>query len=433
MRITMICIGSMGDVRPYIVLGRELKARGHEISICAFTDFRATTEGEGMRFCPVFGDVRSFMSRIMKPGTNGVNYLRQLRNGLLEILDPFLHDIEAGCDGAEAIIGTYFGMVFQSIAEVRHLPFIQTHYFPMDPNPSTPIASAPGQHAGRAWRMASYPLAYLLISTMERYYLADWRKAHGMNPRKLERKPSYELNGHVVPVLYAMSPLLMTRPATWGANIHMTGFWLDSQPFTYSPEPELQSFLNDGEPPIYIGFGSMTSGDMGATLGIVLDALRQTGIRAILSTGWGGVEVPSRPNLYVAGFVPHDWLFAHVSAVVHHGGAGTTAAGILAGKPTLIIPFGGDQPFWGQRVQLLGLGPKPLPREKLTVRKLCLALRRLTSEKRYSVAARELGERMRKEDGAITAANIVEHELRKWLREEGQTPDIVPPAEELKP
>ncbi|MEG2251942.1 MAG: hypothetical protein RSC98_02780, partial [Clostridia bacterium] len=112
---------------------------------------------------------------------------------------------------------------------------------------------------------------------------------------------------------------------------------------------------------------------------------------------------------------------------------GTTAAGILAGKPTLIIPFGGDQPFWGQRVQLLGLGPKPLPREKLTVRKLCLALRRLTSEKRYSVAARELGERMRKEDGAITAANIVEHELRKWLREEGQTPDIVPPAEELKP
>lgn len=130
--------------------------------------------------------------------------------------------------------------------------------------------------------------------------------------------------------------------------------------------------------------------------------------------------------------MPHDWLFNHVRAVVHHGGAGTTAAGILAGRPTLVIPFGGDQPFWGARVRALGLGPKPIPRDKLTVAKLSKALTQLTTIKSYRVAARELGERLRKEEGAVTAANIIEHELRKWLREEGLPPAIVADASAAK-
>ncbi len=247
-----------------------------------------------------------------------------------------------------------------------------------------------------------------------------------MSPRKREAAPSYELNGHTIPVLYAMSPLIMPRPTRWGENIHMTGYWLDDAASDYVPDPALEAFLSDGEPPVYIGFGSMTSGDMGDTLRIVMEAVKQSGVRAVLSTGWGGVSVPSRKDLFVAQFVPHDWLFKRVSAVVHHGGAGTTAAGILAGKPTLIIPFGGDQPFWGNRAYTLGLGPKPIPRDKLTVPKLTKALSLLTGTKKYRVAARELGERLHLENGAVIAANIIEHELRKWLREEGREPILVP-------
>ena len=254
---------------------------------------------------------------------------------------------------------------------------------------------------------------------------------HGLPPRKLENKASYELNGHTIPVLYALSPLVMPRPADWGANIHMTGYWLADNPQEYTPEPGLQQFLSEGGKPIYVGFGSMVSGDMGETLEIVLEALRMSGIRAVLSKGWGGGELPSNlpDNVYVAGFVPHDWLFRRVRAVVHHGGAGTLAAGLTAGLPTLVIPFGGDQPFWGSRVQALGVGPKPIPRERLTARKLSRALIELTSEKRYEVAARELGIRLESEDGAVNAANIIEHELRKYLRQEGLSPVLVRPEE----
>lgn len=424
MRITMICIGSMGDVRPYIVLGRELKARGHDIAICAFSDFESAVRKEGMRFKPISGDVKIFMANLMN-GASGVGFLKQVRDTLKEILDPFLADLEAACEDAEAVIATYFGQVFQSLAEVRRIPYIQTHYFPMDQNTQTPIPSAPGHRAGKAWNMASYQLGHLLISTLEKYYLSEWRESRGMSPRKLEATPSYELNGHTIPVLYAMSPLVMPRPTTWGENIHMTGYWLDDRTEDFVPDPALERFLSEGEPPVYIGFGSMTGGDMDDTVKIVLDAIEQSGVRAVLSTGWGGVKVHGRKDLFVADFVPHDWLFRHVSAVVHHGGAGTTAAGIVAGRPTLVIPFGGDQPFWAQRVRALGIGPKPIPRDKLTTSKLTKALLQLTGTKRYRVAARELGERLKTENGAIIAADIIEHELRKWLREDGLDPVLV--------
>ena len=425
MRIHMICIGSTGDVRPYLVLGRELKARGHEITICAFREFESAAHKEGLHFSPINADVRALMANLMN-GSTGVGFLKQVRDSLVDIIDPFLADLEAGCEGAEALIGTYLGQVFYSLAEVRHIPFIQTHYFPMDKNDEAPISSAPGQRAGKAWKLASYQIGYLLISAMEKYYLADWRAAKGMSPRKLEGKPRYDLNGHTVPVLYAMSPLVMPRPAHWGENIHMTGYWLDKSYSNFQPSEELQAFLAEGEKPIYIGFGSMCSGDMDDTLQIVLDAVKKSGVRAVLSSGWGGVEIPKRDDICAADFVPHDWLFRQVGAVVHHGGAGTTAAGIQAGCPTLVIPFGGDQPFWAARVEDLNVGPKAIPRDKLTVNRLSKALVDLTTTKKYRVAARELGERLQLENGAVIAANIIEHELRKWLREEGREPVLVP-------
>lgn len=424
MRITMICIGSTGDVRPYIVLGRELKARGHDISICAFSDFEAAVLKEGFRFKPVAGDVKNLMGNLMN-GSTGVGFLKQVHDSLIDCIDPFLTDIEAACEDCDAIIGTYFGQVFQSLAEMHHIPYIQTHYFPMDKNPETPITSAPGQHAGKVWNLASYQVGHLVVSAMEKYYLSDWREKHGMTPRKLKTTPDYQLNGHTIPVLYAMSPLVMPRPATWGENIHMTGYWLDNSCSDYEPTPALKAFLEAGEKPIYVGFGSMVSGDMGETLGMVLDAVEQSGVRAVLSTGWGGVKIPEREDIFVADFVPHDWLFRHVSAVVHHGGAGTTAAGIQAGLPSLIIPFGGDQPFWAGRVQELGIGPKAIPRDKLSVSRLTKAFVDLTTTKKYRVAAHELGERLVLENGAVIAANIIEHELRKWLREEGREPILV--------
>lgn len=390
MRITMICIGSTGDVRPYLVLGRELRRRGHEVSICAFANFASAVKAEGLGFKPVSGDVKTFMANLMN-GANGVAFLKQVRDTLREFIEPFLADLEAATEDAQAIVGTYFGQVFQSLAEMRHVPYVQTQYFPIDPNPQAPIASAPGQRVGKAWNLATYQLGHLLISTLEKYYLSDWRQSRGMSPRKLEAAPCYELCGHLIPVLYAISPLIMPRPARWGENIHMTGFWLDRRESTYQPDPALADFLAAGEKPVYIGFGSMTAGDMAETLDIAREAVLLSGVRAVLSTGWGGVDVPPAENLYVAGFVPHDWLFDRVSAVVHHGGAGTTAAGITAGRPTLVVPFGGDQPFWATRVKALGIGPHAIPRDRLTAPRLARALVDLTETPKYRVARARAG------------------------------------------
>ena len=419
MRITMLCIGSLGDVQPYIVLGRELMARGHEITLCAFADFEPLVTAEGMRFMPVSGDARVFINNLINSKASGPRFLKEVRDTLRDIIDPFLRDLMAACEGAETIISCYFGSIAMSIAEVMRVPYVQTHYFLMDSNSLTPISSAPGLRMGKGWYRTSYRIAYLLINTMEKYYLADWRKQNGMSPRPLESAPDYTVNGHLAPVLYAMSPLLVPRPTTWAANIHMAGFWLDDRAETYAPDEKLLRFLEAGEKPVYVGFGSMTSGDMAQAQHIVLEAARRCGVRLIVSKGWGGLEGSSREDVFVTDYVPHSWLFPRVAAVVHHGGAGTTAAGLLAGRPTLVIPFGGDQPFWGMRIHQLGLGPKPIPRKQLTARRLSEALERLTSEKRYAVAAREIGERLRLENGKAVAANIIEHDVAKWLA----TPD----------
>ena len=426
MRFTMICIGSMGDVGPYITLGKELSTRGHKVTICAFSTFREKIESENLYFKPLAGDVMTFMTDIMAPGARGIVYLRQIRRTMLQILTPLLKTMEEACEDAEVIVTTFFGQIAQSFAEVKHIPFIQTHYFPMDKNSSTPISSMKNFRLGRIWNKFTYDLGYMLISSLEKYYLRDWRAAHNMSPRKIEGQPTYELNGHIIPVLYALSPLLFSRPANWRENIHITGFWRETKNIeSFIPSTELTDFLNGGnKPPIYIGFGSMTGNEIEDTMSLVINSVEKSGVRAIISKGWGAVEIPKHPNIFVADYVPHDWLFKRVSAVVHHGGAGTTASGLTAGKPTLIIPFGGDQLFWGSRVEKLGLGPKPIRREKLTEENLISALIDLTDNSNYKVAAEEMGVLLSLENGVVKAADIIEDSLRKWLIDEGKTPDI---------
>ena len=416
MRITMIAIGSTGDVRPYILLGHELSRRGHHIRIASFEPFQSLVLEAGLSFTPISGDVSKLMAEILKPGVTGVNYLQKLERNIKSVADALLNDLTVACKDAEAIISTFFGSTAYSIAEKNHVPCIQTQYYPMDCNTTVPISSAPGLRLGKIWNKASYKVGYLMISTLERRYLTRWRRREGMQVRKIRPMPDYVVHGHTIPVLYAVSPLLLQRPKAWNEHIHMTGFWTSKPNMTYTPPPDLVSFLAKKEPPIYIGFGSMVSSDMGETLQIVLEAVRLAHVRAILLKGWGGNDAwHSTPDVYVGDYIPHDWLFKQVAAVVHHGGAGTTAAGLQAGKPTLIIPFGGDQPFWGMRIHAIGCGPKPISRANLTVAKLAKALTDLKDNLSYGVAAREIGIRLTMEDGIDNAVTIIEEEINNWL------------------
>ena len=416
MKITMIALGSTGDVRPYILLGRELKARGHEITLTTFTDFRESIEEAGLRFHPVAGDAHEIIGKLISPKSKGPNYLVEADKALKDIAPTVLRELLHSCEDAEAMICTFFGTMYYSIAEKYNIPCIQTQYYPMDPTDAMPISAAPGQRLGRAWNRTTYRVGYLLIGLVERHLLTAWRKENGMQQRKLRGSPDYQVNGHRVPVVYAVSPLVMPRPANWDEHIHLSGYWFDEDPAPYTPPADLEAFLSGGEKPIYIGFGSMNSGNMRKTFYTVLKAVRKAKVRAIINCGWSGehLENAATGRLYFAEAIPHSWLFPRVSAVVHHGGAGTTAAGLLAGKPTLVIPFGGDQPFWANRVYELGCGPKPIPRDSITVAKLTKALIELHTRARYRTTAEELAAYLNREHGLSRAADIIEEELRNW-------------------
>ena len=416
MKITMMTIGSTGDVRPYVLLGKELRQRGHEVTIATFTGFEKLIADAGLNYFELSGDIMKLMSNIMGPRVNGFTFLSKMEDALRDVAPVLLNDLLEAGKGAEAIICTFFGRVFYSVAEKYNIPCIQTHYFPMDPNDATPISSAPGQRWGKAWNRTTYRIGYMLISALEHRYVKDWRIANGMDVRKIGTKPDYRIHDHTVPVIYAISPLVMPRPKNWDEHIHMSGFWWDENPGEYTPPQDLVDFLNNGKPPIYIGFGSMVSGNMKKTFTKVLKAVRASGVRAVISLGWAKDQLNLKSNnrVYFVDYAPHDWLFPRMSAVVHHGGAGTTASGLRAGKPTLVIPFGGDQPFWGNRIQSLGCGPKPISRDSMTVQKLTKAFIALTTKGSYRVAAEELAQRLRMERGTATAADMVEKEIAAW-------------------
>ena len=272
MKITMITLGSTGDVRPYMLLGRELHERGHEVTIAAFAPFQGMIEEAGMSFYPISGDVVDMMGRLLQPDAVGVRYLKEFEKGIRDIAPMLLDDLLHCAEGAEAIVCTFFGTMFYSIAEKYDIPCIQTQYFPMDPCKDMPISSAPFRKLGKWWNVLSYRIGYLLISALEHRYLSDWRKENDMAKRRVRLRPDYDVKGKQVPVIYAMSPTLVPRPEDWADNIHMSGFWWDERPVDYTPDPALAEFLRAGDEPVYIGFGSMVSGDMGELAEIIRQA-----------------------------------------------------------------------------------------------------------------------------------------------------------------
>jgi len=197
------------------------------------------------------------------------------------------------------------------------------------------------------------------------------------------------------------SPALIPKPKDWGQHISISGFYFLSLASSFTPEPELAAFLQAGPPPVYIGFGSIVVDDPNAMTKLIFEAVKKSGIRALVSKGWGGLGADALgipDGVFMLGNVPHDWLFKHVSAVVHHGGAGTTAAGIALGRPTVIVPFFGDQPFWGAMVARAGAGPPPIPYKQLTSDKLAAAITEALKPETLAKAG-ELGAKIKEEIG----------------------------------
>ena len=251
---------------------------------------------------------------------------------------------------------------------------------PWSPSQAFPHPLANIQASNVDASMTNY-LSYVLVDMLTWQGLGDLINKFrvytlGLEPIGLVSAPAMLMRMRI-PHTYCWSPALIPKPADWGNHISISGFFFLNLASNFTPDADLARFLDSGPPPVYIGFGSIVIDDPNAMTDLIFEAVRKTGQRALVSKGWGGLgsdEMAAPDGVYMLGNVPHDWLFQKVSAVVHHGGAGTTAAGIAAGKPTVIVPFFGDQPFWGAMVHKAGAGPEPIPHKKLNADNLAAAI-----------------------------------------------------------
>jgi sterol 3beta-glucosyltransferase len=219
-----------------------------------------------------------------------------------------------------------------------------------------------------------------------------------------------------MPVLHGYSRHVGPVPADWPPHAEATGFWFLDRPTEWQPSPALVSFLESGPPPVYVGFGSMTGNRAQERAHLVITALERAGVRGVMASGWGGLNPGNCPSsVHLIDEVPHDWLFPRMAAVVHHGGAGTTAAGLRAGRPTVICPFMADQPFWGRCVHERGFGPAPIPQKKLTVENLAAAIREAVNDPAMREKAATVGHLLRAETGVENAVMRLEEIARHSL------------------
>lgn len=218
-----------------------------------------------------------------------------------------------------------------------------------------------------------------------------------------------------MPYTYLWSPGLIPKPADWGPEIDIAGFVFLDLASSFQPPETLVEFLDAGEPPVYIGFGSIVVDDPDKFTALIFKAVEKAGVRALVSKGWGGLgdEGNTPENIYMLDNTPHDWLFPRVSAVVHHGGAGTTAIGLKCGKPTMIVPFFGDQPFWGAMVANAGAGAQqPIPYKHLSIDALAEGIKQCLSPEAKAAAEKIAAAIAAEGDGARNAVRSFHSHLR---------------------
>ncbi|KAK9757376.1 hypothetical protein RND81_01G158200 [Saponaria officinalis] len=409
LKIAVLVVGTRGDVQPFLAMAKRLQEFGHHVRLATHINFSNFVKSAGVEFYPL--DMARNKGLI--PSAPGeISIQRKQLKAIIESLLPACTepDIETGVPfKAQAIIANPPAYGHAHVAEALGVPLHIFFTMPWTPTYEFPhpLARVP-QSAGN-W--LSYIIVDLLIWWGIRSYINDFRK------RKLKLPPIayfslYRGSISHFPTGYMWSPHLVAKPKDWGPVVDVVGYCFLNLGSKYQPREDFVEWINKGTKPIYIGFGSMPLEDPGRTTGIILEALKDTGQRGILDRGWGDLgvfsEVPD--HIFLLDNCPHDWLFPQCSAVVHHGGAGTTAAGLRAGCPTTIVPFFGDQFFWGDRIHQKGLGPEPIPIAQLSVEALSNAIRFML-EPEVKSRVLEIAQLIENEDGVAAAVDAFHRHL----------------------
>ena len=410
-RILILTAGSRGDIQPYVALAKGLQQAGFDVTLATDLAFNTLVTSHGVRFA----SIRAPFAQMMQNDEGKAALAGKKRIGLKQIQTMLRQMMDDAWEIAQQVqpdMVLYHPkpLAGYHIADKLGVPGILAialpAYSPTD-DFFSPVFG--GGNYGRLLNRLSH-LLYLKVSLLPyRRFLNRWRK------EQLNLPPfssDLVMREQPVPILYAYSPAVVPIPNDWRGNVNVTGYWFLDSAEAWEPPSELSAFLEKGEAPLYLGFGSMAAPDSPGITHVILEAVRQSNKRAILATGWGGISglesLNISGNIHLLKSAPHDWLFPRCSAVVHHGGAGTTGAGLRAGKPTIICPFFGDQPFWGKQIYKLGAGPNPIRQKRLSINRLRQAILEATSNARMRRSAESIGKRIRAENGVAQAVEIVE-------------------------
>ena len=417
-RILILTLGSRGDVQPYVALGAALARRGHDVMVSTGQGFDDLITGHGLTSAPLSIDIQAMIDTPeIQAAMTSLRGKWQAFRSTQSLMLRQLDDMRAIAQEIVPDILIYHPKAYiapylaRALGVIAIPSFLQPAFLPTGAFPS-PLVPMPGL-GGTANRL-SHRLIIALTRLGTGTLLRPWLSKNSEIPKspKLDAMRGYHPDGGSVPRLHAHSIHVVPKPGDWGADEHVTGYWFLPETTDWEPPPDLASFLAEGPPPVYVGFGSMPSIDIDKTARTVIGALARTKTRAIVAKGWGALagatSVDHIPDhVHVLDRAPHDWLFPKCSAVIHHGGAGTTHEGLRRGRPTLVCPLFGDQPFWGRVVNDLGAGPKPISLRKLTEANLADALTELSSGA-FDEKARAIGALVREEPGAQRAADLIE-------------------------
>ncbi|MEU6533770.1 glycosyltransferase [Streptomyces sp. NPDC046928] len=390
MRILIAAAGSRGDVAPYTGLGAGLREAGHEVAVAATGPFAALVREAGL-------DFRELPGRPAHAGGADGNralmrtaaaFVAELGQGFADVVDP-------GTD--LLLLSATTAPLGLHLAEALGIPAIGTSLQPTAPTGDFPPPVLGTRSLGRTGNRLAGRFALRMTDRVYADAVAALRRRLGLPPltpagmRDRQEKADWR-------VLHGFSTALVPRPSDWRDGLDVTGTWWPYVAPDRRLPAEVEDFLAAGPRPVFVGFGSMAGGK-GERLGaLVGGALRRAGLRGVVQAGSADLTVDGDDVLSV-GDLPHALLFPRMAAVVHHAGAGTTAAALRAGAPSVPVPVTADQPFWAARLATIGAATEPIPFAGLTEERLADALGRAVRQQSYTRAASVAARHMATEDG----------------------------------
>ena len=414
--ITILCAGSRGDFQPYIALAQQLKKFGKDVRIAGSKSFEGFIRHYGVDFYPVDADIESLNvdPELLKAAGSADNPLKLLLtfNKMKNFGIYMVQDFYAACEGSELIIYHPGCTVGYFAAQKFGIPSVLASPFPMHKTKEylSVVMYGKAKSTGLNKKVSHEMIQGMLWLASKSSVKGFWKKQFGRLPESFGC-PYERHTDEKHPAITSCSNFVFKRPSDWNKHVHQQGYWFVEEQIEYKPSDELAAFLEAGEKPVYIGFGSMTTLEKHENLAeLAAEALTKSGKRGIIC----GMGKPSNmtKDIFVLDSIPHTWLFERVSAVCHHGGAGTTAAGFKAGVPSIIIPFSNDQFAWAHRSYDLGVGAKPISKKNLTADKLADAIKYALSAPIVN-NAKILGENIASENGAFECAKVIMKALER--------------------